>query len=58
MFLVFSLNLEARIWYIHWGLGATGSPSPNLGAIKHGRWNGDSAPDLCVMRVPPVYINL
>jgi hypothetical protein len=23
------------------------------GAIKHGRWNGDSAPDLCVMRVPP-----
>jgi hypothetical protein len=25
------------------------------GAIKHGRWNGDSAPDLCVIRVPPPY---
>ena len=29
-------------------------PQSMQGAIKHGRGNGDSAPDLCVMRVSPL----
>jgi hypothetical protein len=27
------------------------------GAVKHGRWNGYGAPDLCVMQVPPAYFH-